>query len=761
MHQDIIKYYRKDNPLFDIKIIDKDELISGVYPNVKKTALLYLMSEYHYSYDISETYLEYVPYVNSGSTKKINDLLTLKKELEMKGYLYPNEPIKLLFSNKTATVFGYDKDDKELNHLAKELNLSLEFFVFKETAKAIETYQFDRFEDEIYFVLNEIAHLLDNGVSFNDIIIIRRNNEYDYYLEKFSPYFGFHLNLDSSTSWFETGVFVEFDRLYEECQDVEIALEQLKEICKEDDLYPEFVKVVNKIVQPELDYEVQRALLLHQLKLAKIINDKYYPAIKVIANPSFYENKYVYILGFCQGVFPKTNKDDAYLSNDELDSLYLLNAIELTKFDQVNIINFFKQSNHVTLTYSLKSLKEKRCYASPILKDLDLKPKSNPFRDYFYSKKVLDLIYSDLCDLSKFYDERGDKYYQIHAISEIPYNTYDNSYKGVNKYSEASELVLSSSQINNYFGCPFKYYLNKVLKVDPFQESDDTILGNILHELLEHGLLDESYDIEGQYLEKVDASNASDETKFIWKFSLKEQVVKMVGFLRKHNQYMKSPQFKFEETINAKLDEKTTVTGRIDKLVILDNKYIVAIDYKTGTSGDFAPDQLKYGKSSQLPTYAYLFQNSVEYHSYKISGLYINHLINTKNNMTVKEGALIPEHLALIGKSLIDLEAFSCFDSTIADGKSSFVRSVVFKNGGLAPAGKAKSVASEEEFAGYIEEVKNKYLEAAECIRNNQFEIHPLKNGTKEECEHCTYKDICYVRHYQMNEIKKEEKDDE
>ena len=104
-----------------------------------------------------------------------------------------------------------------------------------------------RFEDEVNYVLNEIAYLLDNGVNISDIVIVRRNKEYDYYLERFAPLFGYQVNLNNSSSWYETGVFVEFIKLYEISKDIDSALDDLKGICQKDDLYEEFVKVVSRL----------------------------------------------------------------------------------------------------------------------------------------------------------------------------------------------------------------------------------------------------------------------------------------------------------------------------------------------------------------------------------------------------------------------------------------------------------------------------------------------------------------------------------
>ena len=54
MHLDIINYYRKDNPFFDIKVIDKTDLVAASSYSSRDDTVLYMMKEYQYSYDEAE-----------------------------------------------------------------------------------------------------------------------------------------------------------------------------------------------------------------------------------------------------------------------------------------------------------------------------------------------------------------------------------------------------------------------------------------------------------------------------------------------------------------------------------------------------------------------------------------------------------------------------------------------------------------------------------------------------------------------------------
>ena len=746
LHKDIRNYYRKDNPLFDIKLISKNDLKSAVYPNVKNRAIIHLMDKHQLTYDIAEMYLEYIPYAKAGISRKLDNLVKLKEDLKKENLLFDNEPVRLLYFNKEAKVIGYCKDDQELNYLLKELNINPTYSSLEVDYQVSEINQFNRIEDEVYFVLNEIAHLLDTGVDINDIVIVRKYSGYDYYLKKFASSFGYQINLDNSTSWSDSGLYVEFMRLYESNLDIEESLIELKEICREDDLYDEFVIAVRSLILEDVSEEIQYEYLTHRIKQLSYNLGRFDNAVNVSNNFPYVENKHVFVLGFMQSLFPKTNKDSGYLNNEELKQLYLLNAKEETRFDQEFILNSLKLPNFYSLSYSLTLSLGKYGYISPIATKLGLKKNINPFKDYFYSRPVLSYIVCDLEDSNYYYDERNEKYYKTLNVIDIPYNKYDNQYTFTNVYSSLDVIRLSTTSLTSYYGCPFRYYLSDILKVDPFEETEYTVLGNVVHRILEESLLDDKYDVEAKFKQYVAESSVDGDIKVLWSINILEQVKLAVMAVRLHKNYMKNPVFYHEIKLDYKLNENTTVTGRIDKLILLDKKYAVAVDYKTGSSGDFVSDQLKYGISSQLPSYAYLIGHS-KFEDYQVTGLYIHHVL-FNNKIEKDEDELIAKELKLAGKSLNNFDAFVSLDNTIGDGTSSFVKNVSYKDTGLN-SGKGSGLVSETEMEEFVNKVEELLVNASKRIHNNDFVIKPLFIKNYSACDHCSFKDICYVKYSQ------------
>ncbi len=184
-HLLLLNYLRKNDPFLDIKIFSKESLARSIFISVKEDAIVYLMKTYGYSYEISKMYLSDIQYVTKSDNLKINFLNKLKEELiEHDLVILPSEES---VSNVEATIYGYSEYDFELKNILESLKIKATYinYINKDIKRSL--CNFEKIEEEVYYVLNEIASLIDKGTSINDIYIFRRNKEYDYYLKKFSP----------------------------------------------------------------------------------------------------------------------------------------------------------------------------------------------------------------------------------------------------------------------------------------------------------------------------------------------------------------------------------------------------------------------------------------------------------------------------------------------------------------------------------------------------------------------------------------------
>ena len=758
LHKSILNKYRQNDVFCDIKLTSKEELQRYCYITFNNEALIYLMKERHYSYQVSKMYLEFLPFVkNETGNKKIDFLFALKNELEDKGLTVSLDDKHNLFKNKEVDIVGYDKSDKELVNLLSKLNCHYQYIDYEITKKDFVVYTFDKIENEVYYVLNKIATLLDSGVSIKDIFILRRNKNYDYYLNKFVDSFGFQLNIEEKESYLSTGAFKEFKILYEDNHDAKLSLTKLKEIMKDDEFYFDFESAINNYIIEDLDFILQKDYLYNKLSETKLNKGKYDQAVEVISHPIYAENKYIFVLGFSQGLFPQTYKDDKYLNNNEMSLLDRNNAKDKTRIDGENLIHFFNSKNNFVFSFSERDIKG-AYYISPIYRILNFKKENRNLDNTFYSEKILTYIYTNLKDLEYLYKERGDDYFKIRDVIDIKYGSYDNSYRyKVSAYDQNSYLKLSTTQLEQYSQCPFHYYLSRVVKLDEDESTFSMALGNIAHYIFEHQR-DKNFDFDTEFAKKISEYSFPIDQMFLLKTKLKEQIKIASEAIKLRDRYYLNPTFENEKELNIKISDNTYLTGRIDSLVTINNQYVICIDYKTGglNSSAFKEDRLEYGLSSQLPTYTLLVNNIEKYQDLEVSGIYINHVISDAMINEKKEDNLIFDYLKLHGRTINDLNIVSQIDGTIADGVSSFIASIKLNKSNELDT--KYGVISKEKMEEYSLIVKDQYLKMDKNIRNNNFDIHPIFFDNNEHaCQYCPYKDICYVKPYQKNVIKEEE----
>lgn len=746
LHKSILKQFRENDPFCDVKLVSKEELQKYCYSSFKEESLFYLMKNYHYNYETSKMLLEYMPYIDSDIRNfKMDTLSKLYDELKNADLVV--EPIKNhnIYKNREIIVIGYSSLDKEISNLLNKINCEPTFLTNKKIVRNDSVFTFDKAEDEVYFVLNKIAALLDSGVSIKDIYILKRNSDYDYYLNKFAPEFGYQINMKPEDNYSSLGAFKEFCKLYEESHDIASSLASLRELMKDDERYLDLEDAIEELNIKDLDFELQKDYLYHKLSEKRIYKPVYDQAVEVTNNPIYGQNKYVFVLGFAQGQYPKSIKDDKYLNNQELSLLNLNNAKDKTKIDEDILMSFFSANNQFTFTFSFKTVTGK-FYLSPLAKQLGLVEQKGELSNEFYSEKVLTYLFNNLLDISRLYNERHNDYYKTKDAVKIAYNCYDNSYHNkVDAFNEKSFLKLSTTRLDLFSNCPFHYYLSKVVRLDEDEASFYVALGNISHTIFEHHR-EENFDFNTAFDEEMKKYDFLPSEKLLLERQIKKMIEDASKSILKREQYYKNPKIYNEIELEAKLDDNLIVSGRVDNLVTLDDKYLVCIDYKTGSSSsNFKESKFAYGLSTQLPTYTLLASRDEKFSEYQVMGIYINHVIPDTTNNLIDENELIYNYLKLQGKTLADIDAISAFDSTIADGKSSFIASVKLKKD-MTFDGKS-AVISDDKFLEYKVTVENYYLDMASRIRNNDFPISPLYISKNENaCQYCPFKDICYVK---------------
>lgn len=755
MHKEILKEFRAD-PFDDVKVVSKSDLELYLVPQVKEQAIFYMMTKLNLSYDVASMYLEFIPFVNIDiDNAKIRELKKIYNDLNDNGLIVHNKLIKNIYETSEIKIIGYHKDDLELNYLLNKLNVRGEYISLQTSEVPPNSIaSFEKIEEEVYYVLNQIAELIDTGISIDDIYIFRRNSEYDYYLNKFSKLFGFDIDINNEEIVTNTGFYAEFIKILEKTNDINESLEQVKNKSKDNPDYDDFELIVKNHINPELPFEKQKEYLVGSFKNIKLKKVYLSNCVHAISSPIYIKNKFVFIVGFAQGYMPSSQRDDKYLNSTELNLINRLNQKQKTRIDFDMLCSFIQSENKVFLSFARKSINA-QYYLSPISTALSLGEIAKELPKTFYSEKVLSYIYTNLKDLYTFYNEAGEDFYKIRDVITVPYNIYNNKYKGkVNAYSEDEEIILSTTSLEEYSLCPYKYYLSHKIFPEDKETNFYLTLGIITHNLLESSL-NQNFNFNEAFDRELMKISLKCSEKFLIINNIKDQLEEACKTVKLRLSYATNVEYKTEQNFAYQISSNTKIVGRTDFLEIIDNKYFICIDYKTGSTS-FDESKIKYGVSSQLPTYALLCMSDENYQNLQLGGLYINNVITSSTKELKSDDNLIFGYLKLNGKTLNDMEFVSKFDSTIADGKSSFVSllSISKKDDSL----QGKSLCSKSELDFYINTVLELYKNMDINLRNNNFEIKPLFfNENDNACRFCSYKDICHVRRAQFQIIKKEE----
>ncbi len=754
MHKNLLAKYRQNDVLSDVKIISKNELLGEYYGLVNEGAIPFLMKEHHYSYDNSVALLKYVPFAN----KELNDLYKIKEELIEKHLLVKNEYLAQFFKNNEVLIHGYSKTDKELITVLDALSVDYRFITndAKNDGGDLET--FETQYDEVFAVLNKIASLLDEGTDINKIYIYSVNNEYIYPLKEFSSGFGFKVDDNKSHSLYVTPVAREFLKEFIDGKDINTAKERIAD-CFDKELLDDLFNVIDKCADAEMDFNAQLEYLVGELKATSVGHKQYKDVVKIISQPIYENDAHIFVIGFAQGQYPKSERDNGLISDENKIKINLNSSLEETDNNQNVLLDFFNSDNHFYFSFAERSIGNKY-FVSPLAKVLKLKTKKNDLPNVIYSKDMVDFYYAKLRDLKEFYKEAGSDYHALEQISDIPYGQYDNSFTGVNALNEDMELRFSYSKINDYYQCPFRYYVGNILEIDPFEGNFATKFGSVAHKIFElHNNPD--FDFDKVFDEEVKKQEFLEEELPIIE-NLRIQIKRASDAIRLHQHYMNNPKIITEKKLGMSLGKKSYLSGVIDKSIIFDDKYLVLVDYKTG-SDSFDSNYISEGVSLQLPTYCLLAKKDNEFKNYQIIGTFINNVVNTKLAYGFDEETLIDPYYRLNGKITQDLDLIGQVDKTIYDGKSQFIKSVsITKDGRFS---KSNSLVGKDEFDNYAEVALRKYLEADANIRRNNFIINPLyKSKSDNACKYCEYRDICYVKKTQRRYLYNpadDEKEDE
>lgn len=313
----------------------------------------------------------------------------------------------------------------------------------------------------------------------------------------------------------------------------------------------------------------------------------------------------------------------------------------------------------------------------------------------------------------------------------------------------------SVSRLERFYACPYSYYLQYVLKIQPREEGEilSNENGSILHAVFENffralskGEADENNieKIAGSAFDKYIAETPK-LTRLMETPSTKRALMKLraEGIRTCKDLYEISlrsefvPTYleagfgrggEFEPVAVLAGEKEVSLSGRIDRIDVCGDEFIV-LDYKTFKGASIDARDIYYGKKLQLYVYAEAIANTLDKKPVGVFYLpiYPSYVQDDEYRYKYK------------GQVLADLEVMNRIDSmTESDHKKTVVPC------GAKNRSQLIDCISDEEFKGRREYAMQLAGRGAQLIAEGYISPKPFKATDSDNvCENCFYKDVC------------------
>ena len=142
-------------------------------------------------------------------------------------------------------------------------------------------------------------------------------------------------------------------------------------------------------------------------------------------------------------------------------------------------------------------------------------------------------------------------------------------------------MEFSYSSLNDYFECPFRFYLSRVLNLDSFEETFSTKAGNFAHKVFEN-MYKSNFDIDKEIMDNLPFYEFKNEEKYLLeRFIINIKVC--YELIKERIEDKNITKTYSEKKLKTTLKNGFIFKGTIDSIVETDNKNIFVIDYKSGS----------------------------------------------------------------------------------------------------------------------------------------------------------------------------------
>lgn len=491
---------------------------------------------------------------------------------------------------------------------------------------------------------------------------------------------------------------------------------------------------------------------------------------------TFIPKKSLIVVGSTESRMPKYSQDTGTLTDAEITNFKSDNRISPTikelnhreKFKLFNLI--LNWTDDLTLTYSLSINGEVQKQSEFVSKICDILTK--------YGKKLPNISYSQFSEMIFDSSTQNQSAYLVGTLqnalsiaSKSQYhkkqmqqmglsdllNIQEQKYQFKNDYQlkNAKEVLFSRgltkiSQIERYFDCPFKQFVDYGLRPKEHKkfEIQSVDVGNIMHLIAEKFV---QYCIKNNYVIKnlnnivkqlfaeiINTDNyKSLKSKTFALKKIEQECVRFCGaILHQIEQSDYKPKFTEYRFSNYELDSGLTIKGFVDRVDICkDNNSFRVVDYKTGKD-KFSYANIYYGLKLQLPAYLKVLKDILGLNPV---GTFYMPVKNNYNNYSENEFA----RYKLDGIMLNENSVLQRLDHNLAENSKSEIVNIAFTKSGELTKNSGNYALNQEELSSimdYAFQVMNKAIDEMLC---GYIQPKPYKKSEKTSCDYCQYKSVC------------------
>ena len=421
--------------------------------------------------------------------------------------------------------------------------------------------------------------------------------------------------------------------------------------------------------------------------------------------------------------------------------------------------------------------------------------------------------------LKKYFREDNDyseKYLAVkRAADEEPFTIKDSDYAGrLFKYEykqsddtekKPEQLVLSASQIEKYYKCPFSFFCNYGLNARPRKKASMNagVFGTAVHHVLENIIRDKGIDglkscsddeldeliikYTNDFIESIGGKDDRTE-RFLVQFGyITKNLRILIKRLVEEFEHCSFVPEKFELGIGGSYadiplyeleladGEKISVTGKVDRVdtfVHNGEKYIRIVDYKTGAK-KFLLSDILYGLNIQMLFYLTAIKSKggellsdnkmplvpagILYMPSKANMSQCTHYSDDEKKEAAEKQK---KNFKMNGLLIDDIEILDAMEKDVQGIFIPAKKKTSKENGKTELSESSSSVVSLEEYGKIFVYVDRKIKEMAELLMGGKIERRPVK-GTEDACKNCDYKTVCgYEKGKSSTVVRKYSQDD-